>query len=531
MTTTSNVSEPTVAAAADRMLRREVAPAVLTAAAKAPVDAIVFFKRADTPSIRSAVNSFRTIEQMPLGTDRKVAAFNAISSIGNATIDANMPAVQSLVDAGKITSVDRLWSQSAVRVQGASLDAIKALVGPNVKRIVLNDVISMPDMPNTIADPIRGAQAVETHPEDPTKIYMDWGTSKMGAPAAWAQGITGAGVVVGSIDTGVMSTHSGLKANFRGTNADGSVTYDHNMGNFIEKGAEEPIDDVGHGTHTVGSVLGNDAHHLTGVAPDAKFIHARGLGEKGGTMFALMAAMEWMMAPTDVAGKNPKPELAPDLITNSWGGGTVSNPFLWTELRNWRRAGIIPVFAAGNDRHPKPAAVAAPGLYGETITVGATDPNDKRAYFSMYGPSNFAKDRKPEIGAPGTKIYSTVPDGTYRDTIIVDGHEYPWSGTSMATPHVAGAVALYLQAHPGAKYDEVLKALEAASTQFTAPDQELGYGRVQVDKLITASNIDPKAVRTDAARVSELMNQVKQAEIYEDPTKKPEVAAAPVAAK
>jgi len=242
-------------------------------------------------------------------------------------------------------------------------------------------------------------------------------------------------------------------------------------------------------------------------------------------MFALMAAMEWMTAPTDLSGHNAKPELAPDLITDSWGGGTTSNPFLWTELRNWRRAGIIPVFAAGNDRNPTPGKVAAPGLYGETITVGATEKNDSRAYFSMYGPSAFAKDRKPEVAAPGTKIYSTVPDGTYRDTIIVDGHEYPWSGTSMATPHIAGAVALYLQAHPGANYDQVLKALEVASTNYAKPDQELGYGRLQVDKLITADNIDPKAVRTNAARVAALALQVKNSEIYEDP--KPAAQPAP----
>ncbi|MBC7644026.1 MAG: hypothetical protein H7123_02790, partial [Thermoleophilia bacterium] len=246
------------AAAAEYQLRREVAPRVLEAAAKAPVDAIVFFKRSDLPGIRTAVSSFRTIEQMPLGAARKTAAYNAISSIGNATIDANMPAIKGLLDSGQITSVDRLWSQSAVRVQGASLEAIKSLVGPNVKRIVLNDIISVPDMPNTFADPIRGAAAVtaagapETHPEDPNKFYMDWGTAKMGAPAAWAQGITGAGVVVGSIDTGVISDHSGLKGQYRGTNADGTVTHDYNMPNLVEKGATAPIDDVGQGTHTLG---------------------------------------------------------------------------------------------------------------------------------------------------------------------------------------------------------------------------------------------------------------------------------------
>jgi bacillopeptidase F len=231
-------------------------------------------------------------------------------------------------------------------------------------------------------------------------------------------------------------------------------------------------------------------------------------------MFALMEGMDWLMAPTDVNGKNPRPDLAPDIVTNSWGGAPTSNPFLWASLRNWKRAGIVPIFAAGNDRSPKPGQVAVPGMYDETITVGASDRDDSRAWFSMYGPSDFSREKKPEITAPGVKIYSTTPDGEFHDTLIEDGKQYLWQGTSMATPHVTGAVALYLQAHPNASFEEIRQALKASGTHPGAPTEEDGSGRVQVDKLIAPGTIDPAAKLADPKRVSQLMDEVARAKEY-----------------
>lgn len=501
-------------------------PRLMAAAKQGPVDAIVFFNQSSKPGLSSALAALDAAEAMPLGSERKQLAYNSLREIGTETLNAKMPLLDKLTAAGQVSAVDALWSFNAVRVRGASIDALTTLAGADVRQIVQDEIVAAPTLPSSLDDSVHGASMIPMGkaqsasalptdtPEDPTKVYIDWGTKKMDAPAAWAQGITGAGIVVASLDTGVISDHPGLKANYRGTQADGTVDHNYNLLNVVEKGAAYPIDDVGHGTHTIGSTLGNDAHHLVGVAPDAKFIQARGLGEKGGSMFSLMAAMEWMLAPTDLAGKNPKPELAPDIVTNSWGGGTTSQPFLWQALRNWRRSGIVPVFASGNDRKASPGRVSAPGMYAETITVGATEPDDKRAYFSMYGPSDFSKDHKPEVGAPGTWTYSTYPDGTYRDTFVIDGKAHPASGTSMATPHVAGAVALYMQAHPKASYEDVLGALKASGTQFTAPDEELGYGRVQVNKLIAPGTIDPSAKLADPTRVAQLMDQVAKAEIF-----------------
>ena len=545
-------------------------PKLAAAAAQGPVDAVVFFKAPEAMQ-QGAASKFTAIEAMPLGAARKTAAYEAIHELGTATLDANRAAVSSLVSSGLATGVDELWSLGAVRVRGASMATLQKLALPGVQAIVADERIAAPALPAGTSDAVDGAIEIagEERPDwsagsaeakaadaDPNAVWMDWGVKRMDAPAAWKQGITGAGIVIGSLDTGVTVEHPVLKQHYRGTNPDGTFSHDYNWKDVVKKEYPEnntlpdgshyddadkaangtslrPIDLVGHGSHTTGSVLGSDAKHITGVAPDATFITARGLGEKGGSMFDLISAMEWFMAPTKVDGTAPRPDLAPDIVTNSWGGAPVGNPFLWMALRNWRRAGIIPVFAAGNDRNAQPGKVAVPGMYPETITVGASDLDDKRAWFSMFGPSDFANDKKPEVMAPGHWTYSTLPDGTTRDTFPVhmpDGSVRlaPASGTSMATPHVAGAMALYLQAHPGATFDDVMQALKSSGNLATTPNEEQGYGIVQVDKLIAPGTIDANAKLASKERVTELMAEVAAAKVYKEGERKPGVPTGPV---
>lgn len=548
---------------------RVIDPALMAAATKGPVDAVVFFQAPDTAATKGAASKFSAIEAMPLGATRKTAAFEALHQIGTATLEANRAKVTSLVEQGLASAVDELWSLGAVRVRGASLETLKQLVGPGVQAILRDEVVAAPTLPGAVDgaiegaidanlpanfDRVTGAAEARANDADPDAVWMDWGVKRMKAPEAWKQGITGAGIVIGSLDTGVATNHVALRANYRGTNADGTQSHDYNWKDMVKELPEDgvlpdgskfddadkapngtskrPIDLNGHGTHTSGSALGWSPQHITGVAPDAKLVVSRGLGERGGTMFDLVAAMEWFMAPTKVDGSAPRPDLAPDIVTNSWGGAPMGNPFLWMALRNWRRAGIIPVFAAGNNRAAKPGEVAVPGMYPETITVGASDLDDGRAWFSMYGPSDFANDRKPEVMAPGHWTYSALPDGTVRDTFPVklpDGtvREAPASGTSMATPHVAGAMALYLQANPGATFDDVMGALKKSGTLATTPRDDQGYGIVEVDRLITPGTIAKDAVRTDQKRVEELMAQVARAKVFKEGERKPGPPAPP----
>jgi bacillopeptidase F len=502
-------------------------PSLMAAAKQKPVDAIVFFNPVNDPSTRDAVGKLQQAEAMPFGPQRKVTAYEGLKEIGTRTLEANMPTLETLKRSGKVEGIDPLWSFNAVRLRGASADALSALQIPSVMGITPDEKVAVPAVA-PLVDAVEGASLTSMVPlgkwerhrdkagvhTDPNAVFMDWGVKKMDAPAAWKQGITGAGITIASLDTGVITDHPGLHRNYRGTKPDGTQDHNYNLWNVVEKGATQPVDDVAHGTHTIGSAVGYHPNHLVGVAPDAKYIGVRALGNAGGSLFGLMNAMEWMLAPTDLSGKNPRPDMAPDIITNSWGGGAVSNPFLWKSLRNWRAAGLVPVFAAGNNRKAQPGEVASPGLYSETITVGATEKDDSRAFFSMYGPSKYSKDYKPEVMAPGTWTYSAYPDGTFRDTFVVDGKEYPASGTSMATPHVAGAMALYMQANPDATFEEIREALKAAGTLADAPEHERGYGRVQVDKLITPDSIDKKAKLTDKERVEELMGQVAKAQVF-----------------
>ncbi|MCB0878064.1 MAG: S8 family serine peptidase [Thermoleophilia bacterium] len=542
---------------------RIIDPKLLTAATKGPVDAVVFYKAPENDVTRQAASKFSAIEAMPLGTERKTAAYEALHTLGTQTLAAHHDDLQALVAAGKATAVDELWSLGAVRVRGANLDTIKSLVGPGVQAIMQDTIVAAPAVPaateaaveGAVLTPLpanfdreTGAAEARATDEDPNAVWMDWGVKRMHAPDAWKQGITGAGVVIGSLDTGVYVDHPNLTRNYRGHKADGTVDNDYNWKDMVKELPEDgvlpdgtkfddkdkapngtslrPIDLNGHGTHTSGSALGWSPQHITGVAPDAKLIVSRGLGEKGGSMFDLVAAMEWFMAPTKVDGTAPRPDLAPDIVTNSWGGAPMGNPFLWMALRNWRRAGIIPVFAAGNNREAKPGEVAVPGMYPETITVGASDLDDARAWFSMYGPSDYANGHKPEVMAPGHWTYSSLPDGTTRDTFPVkmpDGSTRlaPASGTSMATPHVAGAMALYIQAHPNATFDDVLNALKGSGNLADKPNEEQGWGIVQVDKLIAPGTIAKDAVLTDKARVEELEAQVAKSKVFNEGVRKP----------
>ncbi|MCW2955452.1 MAG: hypothetical protein JWO69_321 [Thermoleophilia bacterium] len=533
-------------------------PSLRDAASKGPVDAVVFFRTPETTRTTGVASTFAGIEAMPLGAERKVAAYEAVHTLGTAALDANRSIIDGLVAKG--STVDELWSLGAVRIRGASLDTLASLVGPNIQAIIQDERIPAPTLPAVISDTIDGATEITIPPfdadaasttgnaGDPDAIYMDWGVHRMKASDAWKQGITGAGITIGSLDTGVATNHVALKANYRGNLPDGTQQHDYSWKDMVKETpadgklpdgsdfapddrakngtSRRPIDLNGHGTHTSGSAVGWSPNHLTGVAPDAKLIVSRGLGEKGGSMFDLVAAMEWFMAPTKVDGTAPRPDLAPDIVTNSWGGAAMGNPFLWMAVRNWKRAGIIPIFASGNDAVNSPGKVAVPGMYPEVVTVGASDLDESRAWFSMYGPSDFSNDHKPEGMAPGHWTYSSLPDGTVRDTFPVkmpDGsiRTAPASGTSMATPHVAGAAALFMQAHPGASYDEVLHAMTSSGTLASNSNDEQGYGRVQVDQLISPGSIDPSAQLTDPARVEELMTQVAAAKVFMEGERKP----------
>ncbi len=266
----------------------------------------------------------------------------------------------------------------------------------------------------------------------------EWGVAKIGADKAWAEGILGQGVVVATIDTGVDYTHPALVDHYLGNNGDGTFTHDYHWwdpAGICPDAA--PCDNVAHGTHTMGTILGGDGPGPftpdIGVAPGAKWIAAKGCEVEDCSESSLLSSGQWVLAPTDLNGENPDPNQRPDIVSNSW-GGIPGDSFYLETVQAWRAAGIIPVFSSGNPG-PFCGEGGSPGDYLEAFSVGATDANDVIADFSGRGPSSYGKVN-PDVSAPGVDIVSSVPGGGYE----------AFSGTSMAAPHVAGTLALLLSA-------------------------------------------------------------------------------------
>ncbi|WP_405939276.1 S8 family serine peptidase [Streptomyces sp. NBC_00726] len=265
-----------------------------------------------------------------------------------------------------------------------------------------------------------------------------WGVADIKADQVWDQyQDRGEGIVIANVDSGVQYDHPDLVANYRGNNGDGTFSHDYN---FYDASGQcpttAPCDNNGHGTHTMGTMV---AKNGLGVAPNAKWIAAKGCASDVCYDDELLAAGQWILAPTDHNGQNPRPDLAPNIVNNSWGNKDTSTPFYQDILAAWDAAGIFEAFAAGNDGDGVTCSTThPPGAQADSYGVGAYDADGKIAGFSGFGPSPTDGSEKPNISAPGVQIPSTWPGNDY-NTI---------NGTSMATPHVAGAVALLWSAAP-----------------------------------------------------------------------------------
>lgn len=342
------------------------------------------------------------------------------------------------------------WIANMVQATLSADDLDLLAARPEVARLETNPTLAA-------RLPQRDAEAAAPARADAT-LAVEWGVTKIRAPEVWALGITGQGVVIGGADTGYRWAHPALQPHYRGWNGS-TADHNHHWHDAIHvanatcpANGTAPCDDDGHGTHTAGTFAGGDGgSNQIGVAPGAKWIGCRNMNAGNGTPASYIECMQWMMAPTDLAGNNPDPDLAPDIISNSWGcpvseGCTVGNE-LRQAVDNVTAAGILFVAAAGNDG-PQCATVRdAPATYDSALTIGATDVNDRLASYSSRGPltANRLKTRtyqgKVDLSAPGSNVRSAYSAAGYASL----------SGTSMATPHVAGAAALVMSAAPWLK--------------------------------------------------------------------------------
>jgi serine protease AprX len=365
---------------------------------------------------------------------------------------------------------------------------------PEVLRVEGNPVIH-----NNIPAPLP-ADKITAQPDAPDTVEA--GITYTHAPLVWALGDTGQGIVVAGADTGIRWTHNALKPHYRGWN--GTVAnHDYNWhdsihnssGNPCGNDSPQPCDDYFHGTHTLGTAIGDDGvTNQIGMAPGAKWIGCRNMDVGNGTPARYIECMEFFLAPYPVGGTPAQgdPSLAPDITTNSWGcpaseGCSVSS--LQAAVEAQAAAGIMMVVAAGNAGSGCSTTVDPPSFYAASYTVGALNTGtDTIAGFSSRGPVTVDGSNriKPDITAPGTSTRSANGSpSTGCDTCYTTA-----SGTSMATPHIAGAMALLWSAQPGLRHNIAASrtalnnsAVDILSTLCgTAgpPNNVYGWGRVDV---------------------------------------------------
>ncbi|MCL4506574.1 MAG: S8 family serine peptidase [Chloroflexi bacterium] len=298
-------------------------------------------------------------------------------------------------------------------------------------------------------------------------VSVTWGVARIRADLVWSSlGISGTGVTVANIDTGVDWQHPALQTSYRGWRGALPPDHLHNWYDATGAGAAYPTDLNGHGTHTMGTIAGRDG---IGVAPGASWMAARALDSQGyGYSSWLHAAFQFMLAP------GGDPGYAPDIVSNSWGDNNGYSTEFAADIDALRSAGIFVLFANGN-AGPGPGTVGSPASLPNAIGVGATDPDDEVTYFSSRGPSPFGVTR-PTISAPGLNVLSSYPGGAYATA----------SGTSMATPHVAGAAALLLSANHSLDITSTLYALTSTAAPLTTvlPNNDTGWGRVDAYKAV-----------------------------------------------
>jgi len=404
------------------------------------------------------------------------------------------------ISGGQASRIRSLWITNAVALE-ATPDAIRDLTAiPGVSRIVWDKpekviidppVISPADMPLALA----------TVPAD-----TGWGVLKIGAPAAWQNGYRGQGVIVAVLDSGIDWTHPDLQNriwinpgeipdNMIDDDGNGYVDDVHGY-NFADT-LGNPADDYGHGTRVSGIICGDGtADTLTGVAPEATVMAVKVLTSAGGAQQANV--WEGIQYAIDNGAHVMN-------LSIGWRQSAEPDRTMWRmACDNALAAGVVMVAASGNERDngiPAPDNIRTPGdvpgpmttpTPSGVITSGGTDANDVVAYYSSFGPVQWADvppwhDRpyppglvKPDVVAPGLFINTTAMGGGYTGP---NQH-----GTSMATPHVAGAVALLLSARPWLTPFEVDSLLEGTALNIFTPgkDNLSGSGRVQADSLVGA---------------------------------------------
>jgi subtilisin family serine protease len=442
----------------------KIAPEVLTALSTLPAGqklsvVVQLAKRAD---LRKFLKLGRKARRTGV-----IQALKTEASSGQTGIRALLKIRQT---EGKVTQVSPLWITNGLLVT-ATADVIQELaLRADVAGIALDAVKIVP-------------MSIPPGPPEPN-------LSVIGTPQVWSQNFYGQGVVVANLDSGVDVSHPDLSAKWRG----GTNSWYDPYGQH----PTSPIDLTGHGTWTMGVMVGGDANGTSiGVAPQAQWIAAKIFKDNGtATATGIHLAFQWLLDPDS----NPLTDDAPQVVNNSWAYGSPGcNLEFQPDLQALISSGIVPVFAAGN-YGPTGNTSVSPANYPEAFAVGATDNYDQWYASSSAGPSacGEASTVYPELVAPGVNINTTDLFGIYTNP----------SGTSIAAPHVSGALALLLNAYPNLTAAQQEQALlnSAVDLGTLGADNIFGYGRLNLsaayDFLVLNGGNPPPPLDTVGPRTS-----------------------------
>jgi serine protease AprX len=421
-----------------------------------------------------------------------------------AVAEQSQAPIRTLLDARSI-QYKPYWVSNLIWVRGNS-DLARQLAQRQEVAWLYSNAWQQMQMPE-LASPDRDQRRSEG---------VEWNIEFIGAPQVWALGATGHGAIIGGQDTGYNWTHPALVNQYRGWDGQ-SADHNYNWHDAIHEnnpatspgnpcGFDSPVpcDDGNHGTHTMGTMVGDDGQgNQIGVAPGASWIGCRNMEEGWGTPTTYTECYEWFIAPYPLGGDpfhDGDPAKAPHVINNSWScppsEGCIASDVLRQVVENVRAAGILTVHSAGNNGASGCGSVNQPAaIYDASFTVGATDTSNQIAFFSSTGPVlvDGSNRLKPDIVAPGVGVRSSIPGNGYTSL----------SGTSMSAPHVVGLVALLISANPALAGQVSL--LEEAITQTAlpltsdkgcggdsdtiVPNHVFGWGRI--DALAAFQYVDP----------------------------------------
>jgi subtilisin family serine protease len=436
-------------------------------ASNATLEALVMFQsQADIPALNLQLKR----EHATLA-ERNRRVLEALHEAANQSQPSMVAYLDQLKSEGKIESYQMLWIANMFIVK-ATNDGIRTLAARNE----LADLY--------FSYPIENIAPVDVRESDQSLIAShEMGLTRIHAPEAWALGFTGAGRVVSNIDTGVDGTHPALRDRWRGTHGG---TPENSWYDPYDTHWTQPQDSGQHGTHTMGTICGRSpAGDTIGVAIDAQWIASASIDRGGGisrTISDAILSFQWIADPDG----DPNTQDNPDACGNSWGipdgaGYPDCDESFWQVIDNAEAAGTAVIFSAGNEstsglRSPADRATTLYNCFSVGAVDGAT-PALPLAYFSSQGPTECASGElsiKPEVVAPGVNIRSAMPGGGYQ---FMDG-------TSMASPHVTGAVAVIRQVNPNLDVDAIKEILMNTATPLPTPtspeNNQYGHGNINL---------------------------------------------------